>query len=71
MPHVALYVDDHLLIGDAEAINEAIKALKENSLVLKIVEGLQDYLFCKVTFSTDKRRVPLGQPHLFKNLAKS
>ena len=41
--YVALYVDDDLLIGDEEAIDDAIAALK-NELVLKIIEGLQDYL---------------------------
>ena len=40
----ALYVDDNLMIGDIAAINEFIEALKITELVLKIVEGLQDYL---------------------------
>ena len=40
--NVALHVDSNFMIGDIEAI-------------LKIVEGLQDYLSCKVKFSMDKR----------------
>ena len=37
--YVELYVYDNLMIGD-----KAITALKENGLVLKLNEGLQDYL---------------------------
>ena len=36
--------------------------------MLKIVEGLQDYLSCEIKFSEDKKRAWLGQPHLIKNL---
>ena len=51
-----LYVDDNFMIKDSKAISDAIKALKENGLVLKIMEGLHDYLFFEVKFSTDKKR---------------
>ena len=54
--YVALYVYNNLMIGDIEAINKAIMDLKENELVLKIMEGLSDYLSCKVKFSRDKKR---------------
>ena len=54
--YVALYVDNNLMVGDVEAIDEGIAALKENGLVLKIVEGLQDYLSCGVRFSINKKR---------------
>ena len=47
-----------------------IEDLKENWLVLKVVEGLQDYLSCAVKFSKDKKREKLGQPHLIENLVK-
>ena len=53
--YVALYVDDYLMIGDIAAMDDAIKALKNKGLVLKIVEGLQDYLSCKIKFSDDKK----------------
>ena len=42
--YVALCVDDNLMIGDVKAIDDANAFFKENGLVLKIVEGLQDYL---------------------------
>ena len=68
--YIALYVDDNLMIGDMATIDDAIEALKSKGLVLKIVEGLQEYLSCKVKFSEDKKRAWLGQPHLMKNTEK-
>ena len=64
--YVALYVDDNLMIVNVEAINKVITALKENGLVIKIMEGLQGYLSCKMIFSNNKTKEWLGQPHLIK-----
>ena len=50
--------------------DDTIAALKENGLVLTVVEGLQDYLSFKVKFLTDKKSAWLGQPHLIKKLVK-
>ena len=36
--------------------------------MLKIMEGQQDYLSCKIQFSTDNKRAWLLQSHLIKNL---
>ena len=41
--------------GNMAAINGAIEALKNKGLVLKIVNGLQDSLSCKIKFSKDKK----------------
>ena len=38
----ALYVDDNLMVGSIMTIDDAIEALKNKGLVLKIVKGLQD-----------------------------
>ena len=43
------------MVGDIEAIGDAITALEENRLVLRIMERLQDYLSCEIKFSADKR----------------
>ena len=42
--------------GDIATIDDAIEPLKNKGLVLKIVEGLQNYLSCKIKFSDDKKR---------------
>ena len=56
------------MIRDVAAIKDTIEALKNMGLVLKIVEGLENYLSCKIKFSNDKKCALLGQPHLIKNL---
>ena len=66
--YVALYVDDNLMVGNIATINNAIEVLKSKGLILKILEGLQDYLSCKIKFSNNKKHAWLGQPHLIKNL---
>ena len=38
--YAALYIDDNFMVGNIEAMDEVIAALKENELVLKIVEEL-------------------------------
>ena len=68
--YVALYVDNNLMVGNVEAIDDAIAAHKENRLICKIMEGLKYYLSCEVKFLMDKKRAWVGQPHLIKNLAK-
>ena len=54
--YIALYINDILMVGNVDAIDDAITALKNNGLVLKVVEGLQDCLSCKMKFSLDKKR---------------
>ena len=63
-------MEDNLIVGDVKAIDNTITALKNNGLILKVVEGLQDYLSCEIKFSEDKKRAWLGQPYLIKNMEK-
>ena len=58
------------MIINGEVIDEALVALKENGLVQKVVEGLQNYLSCIVRFLLDKKRAWLGQPYLIESLKK-
>ena len=53
--YVALYVDINLMAGDMAATGDAITALKRNRLILMVVEGLWDYLSCKIKFSKDEK----------------
>ena len=50
------------MIGDMAIIEDAMEVLKNKGLVLKIVEGQQDYLSCKINLSEDKKRAWLGHP---------
>ena len=68
--YVVFYVYNNLMTGDLQTINNPIIDLKENGLVLKVMEEIQDYLSCEVKFSKNKKRACLGKPHLIKNLVK-
>ena len=57
--YVALYVDNNLMVDSIAAINGAFDALKNKGLVLKIMEGLQDYLSCDIKFSNNKKHSSL------------
>ena len=54
--YIVLYIDDNLMVRDMVAIDDVISALKNNQLALKVMEGLQDYLSCKIKFLEDKKR---------------
>ena len=54
--YVALYINDNLIIRNVATIDNMIETLKNKGLVLKIVEGLQDYFSCEIKFSDDKNR---------------
>ena len=69
--YIALYIYDNLMVGDIAMIDDAVEALKSKGLVLKILEGLQNYLSCEIKFSNNKKCAWLGWPHLIKNLEKS
>ena len=67
--YAALYIDDNLLVGYVKSIDEAIAALKENWLVLKIVKGYRT-MSLEVRFAGNKKQAWLGQSHLIENLEK-
>ena len=54
--YIVLYVDDNFMVGNIKAIVCMIAAFKENGLVLKIAEQLQDELSCDIKFSMDEKR---------------
>ena len=53
--YVVLYIDNNLMIGNTDAIDEAIEQVKQNWLVLKVLESLQYYPSYEIWFSKDKR----------------
>ena len=65
--YVALFVDDNWMEGNPEEIDETIEAPWKSSSVLKVMEGLQDYLSCKVRFLLDKKRTWLWQSHIIES----
>src|SRR6056300_736434 len=65
---IAIYVDDCLMIGKQEAIDDAIAGLEKSRFKLKIENELTDYLSCNIIFNKSKTKAWVGQPHLLKNL---
>jgi Reverse transcriptase (RNA-dependent DNA polymerase) len=68
--YIAIWVDDSLLIGHNAAIEQTIKDLQENGFNLKIEGELDDYLSCEISFSRDKSKGWIHQPHLIKKIEK-
>ena len=66
--HISLYIDDNLVVGNIETIDNAILALNRNGMVLKIMERMQDYLSGEIKFLIVKKRTWLKQPHFINNL---
>ena len=67
---IAIWVDDCLLVGHTEAILQAIEDLKSKGFNLKLEGTLDDYLSCEITFSKDKKRAWIHQPHLLTKIEK-
>ena len=49
------------MIGNPEAIDDAIKQLTKEGLVLKVINKMQDYLSSEIRFSEDKKWAWIGQ----------
>jgi hypothetical protein len=67
---IACYVDDCLCCGHEEAINKCIEQIEKSGFTLKVEHDMTDYLSCNITYSKDKQKAWLGQPHLIRSLEK-
>ena len=47
---IARYVDDNLLVGHPDAIEDAIQQMKKRGIILKIEDDLKEYMSCKIQF---------------------
>ena len=66
---VLIYIDDMLIVGKREALNEAIQVLQQ-SFEVKPPATLEDYLGVQVIKSKNHERAWLGQPTNIKSLEK-
>jgi Reverse transcriptase (RNA-dependent DNA polymerase) len=67
MVYLCLYVDDVLLIGDTEAINEAVNGIKK-TYSIKEIGKMYEYVGCTIIPDDDK--IQLIQPDLIQKLKK-
>ena len=66
---IIIYIDDMLIIGKEEAIDDAIKVLQGHFQV-KDPTSLEDYLGVQIVQSDDGKKAWLGQPTIIKSLEK-
>ena len=67
---LAVWVDDSLMVGDEDAINEVIGLLRDEDFILKTEGSLDNYLSCEITMNKDKTIGWIHQPHLITKLEK-
>ena len=67
---IAIWVDDSLLVGHPNAIQQTIDDLQREGFDLKLDGSLDDYLSCEITFDRKKNVGWIHQPHLLTKLEK-
>ena len=66
---IIIYIDDMLIIGKEEAIDDAI-ILMQGHFQVKYPTSLEDYLGVQIVQSDDGKKAWLGQPTIIKSLEK-
>jgi hypothetical protein len=65
---IGIYVDDCLVFGMEDHIQEVIQGLKASGFNLKVESSLKDYLSCHVIEDLESKSILILQPHLINNL---
>jgi hypothetical protein len=65
---IGIYVDNCLVIGKRDKIDELIAELKTSVFNLKVGNNLTNYLSCQLIKNTKSREILILQPHLINNL---
>jgi hypothetical protein len=65
---IGIYVDDCLMIGKRDKIDELIVDLKTSGCNLKVENNLTDYLSCQLIENAELKEILILQPHLINNL---
>jgi hypothetical protein len=65
---IGIYVDDCLVVGKEDHIQEVIQGLKASEFNLKFESSLKNYLSCPVIEDLESKSIQILQPHLIKNL---
>ena len=68
---VSIYVDDNFCVGHKKALMEFVVELREHGLIIKVAEGLTDYLSYKIVISKDGKRHGLASHTSFKSWKRS
>jgi hypothetical protein len=65
---IGIYVDDCLVIGKHDKIDELIVELKTSGFNLKVKNNLTDYLICQLIENSELKEILILQLHLINNL---
>jgi hypothetical protein len=65
---IGIYVDDWLVIGKRDKIDELIIQLKTSGFNLKVENSLTDYLSCQLIENAESKEILILQSHLINNL---
>jgi hypothetical protein len=61
---IAIYVDDCLVIGTDEGIDNVVNNLRDYKFCLKVNHDLTDYLSCMICVDYESKTTFVMQPHL-------
>jgi hypothetical protein len=64
---IGIYVDECLVIGKRDKIDELIVDLKTSRFNLKVEDNLTDYLSCQLIENAELKEILILQPHLINN----
>jgi hypothetical protein len=65
---IGIYIDECLVVGKDNQIQEVIQGLKASGFILKVESSLKDYLSCRVIEDLESKSILILQPHLINNL---
>jgi hypothetical protein len=65
---IGIYVDDCLVIGNRNRIDELIVERKTSGFNLKVENNLTGHLSCQLIENRELKRMSILQPHLINNL---
>jgi hypothetical protein len=65
---IGIYVDDCLVIGKRDGVDELIVELNTSGFNLKVENNLTDYLSCQLIENAELNEIMIFQTHLISNL---
>jgi len=68
---ILCYVDDNLVIGKRQEIDEFLGEFKKSEFMCTLEEDLNDYLSCDIQMDPETVTGWIGQPHMVKKIEKT
>ncbi len=66
-----IIVDKNLLVGHPKVIDATIEELRKEGSTLTVEDEFNDYYYCIIKFSKDRKKALLLQPHVVSNVEKN